>query len=68
MAKSEAEQVGEQLTILCGLAQWRQITIVNLATAGVRVLVEGREAATVDVNEFTLLESLNKAVKELRGF
>lgn len=73
--ETEAEMVGLAITDLCRLARWRQITITDMATAGVRVRVEGGTVghrhlppASVDVTESTLLESLNKAVKELRGF
>lgn len=66
---TESERIGEALATLIVYRRWMPIEIENMATAGVRVYCHGAEnRPCVDVTEFSLLEALEKAAKEVRGW
>lgn len=65
---SEAERIAMGLNTLLSHRRWIPIQIEDMATAGVRVYCQGAEnRPCVDVTEFSLLEALEKAAKEVRG-
>lgn len=65
----ERLSLANNLADVVRLAAWRQITITNMATAGVRIQIAPKDSLpSIDVLEQTLNESLDRTAKALRGF